>query len=344
MDHIAIDLGGRESQICVRSSDGMIIDECRVPTKRLARYLEKRAKSRVILEASAEAFAVADSALEAGHEVRVVPPTLARTLGVGSRRVKTDRKDAQALSDVSCKVDLPSVHVPSTTAREYRSMSAARESLVDARTQLVNSVRGYLRTRLGQIKTGGVESFTERARKALLKQPEGLPAFIERQLVVIESLNEQIGAAAEELEDVAAHDDRCRRLMTVPGVGPVTAVRFVAAVDQVERFDNAHNLESYLGLTPGEHSSSQKVRRTGITKAGPAKVRWALVQACWVLRRVRPKDPIVRWGDEVTKRRGKRVAIVAMARKLAGVLYAMWRDGTQYEPGRAAQLPEGEPA
>jgi len=206
MEHIAIDLGGMESQICVRSSDGTIIDELRTATRSLARYLRRRPKSRVILETSAEAFAVADQALECGHEVRVVPSTLARSLGVGSRRVKTDRKDAQALSDVSCKVDLPSVHVPSHVAREYRSMSTARESLVDARTQLVNSVRGYLRTRLGRVKTGAVESFPSRARKALLKQPDGLPEFIERQLLVIEELNAQIEAATAELAAVASAD------------------------------------------------------------------------------------------------------------------------------------------
>ena len=342
MEHIAIDLGGMESQICVRSSDGTIIDELRTATRSLARYLRRRPKSRVILETSAEAFAVADQALECGHEVRVVPSTLARSLGVGSRRVKTDRKDAQALSDVSCKVDLPSVHVPSHVAREYRSMSTARESLVDARTQLVNSVRGYLRTRLGRVKTGAVESFPSRARKALLKQPDGLPEFIERQLLVIEELNAQIEAATAELAAVASHDETCRRLMTVPGVGPVTSVRYVGAVDRVDRFANAHVLESYLGLTPGERSSSQKVRRTGITKAGPAKVRWALVQASWVLMRHRRNDPIVQWADGVMKRRGKRIAIVALSRKLAGILYAMWRDGTEYEPARAARLPDGD--
>lgn len=337
MDHVAIDLGGMESQICVRSSDGTIVEERRLSTKALGRYLKGRSKSRVILETSAEAFAVADAALEHDHEVRVVPATLVRTLGVGSRGVKTDRKDAEALSLVSCKIDLPSVHVPSHLAREYRSMCAARESLVHTRTLLVNSVRGYMRTRLGRVRTGGVETFPARARKALLKQAEGIPAFIERQLIVIETLNEQIEAAAAELAEVAARDETCRRLMSVPGVGPVTAVRFVAAVDRVDRFANAHVLESYLGLTPGERSSSQKVRRTGITKAGPAKVRWALVQASWVLMRHRPNDPMVQWAAEVAERRGKKVAVVALSRKLAGVLYALWRDGTEYEPSRAAQ-------
>ena len=96
------------------------------------------------------------------------------------------------------------------------------------------------------------------------------------------------------------------------------------------RFPNAHKLEAYLGLTPGEHSSGQRKRRTGVTKAGASKLRWVLVQAAWAARRYYKDHPMVMWSHEVEKRRGKQVAVMALARKLAGVLYAMWRDGNQY--------------
>ena len=119
----------------------------------------------------------------------------------------------------------------------------------------------------------------------------------------------------------------------------MTAVRFVAAVDQIDRFETAHKVEAYLGLTPGEDSSSMRVRRTGITKAGPPRLRWALVQAAWSLWRTRPTDRNVVWAQEVAKRRGKRVAIVALARKLAGILFAMWRNGTDYNPDHEPKLP-----
>ena len=99
-----------------------------------------------------------------------------------------------------------------------------------------------------------------------------------------------------------------------------------------KRFGNAHRVESYLGLTPGEQSSSERSRRTGLTKAGAPRVRAALTQAAWSLRRTRPQDPMVLWAIEVEQRRGKRVAIMALVRKMAGVLFAMWRDGTTYEP------------
>src|SRR5436309_8649632 len=103
MEHVAIDLGGRVSQICVRSEDAAIIQEGRWPTDQLKQYLKRRPKSRVIVETCAEAFAVADTALELGHEVRVVPAALVRALGVGERRTKNDQRDARKLSEVSCR-------------------------------------------------------------------------------------------------------------------------------------------------------------------------------------------------------------------------------------------------
>lgn len=332
MEHVAIDLGGRESQVCVRAADGTILDERLWPTSRLKSYLKRRPRSRVVVETSAEAFAVADGAVEQGHEVRVVPATLVRSLGVGARGIKTDRRDARVLSEVSCRIELPSVHVPSEQSRSRKSLCGAREALVETRTKLVNSVRGWLRTQLVKLPSGTTETFPRRVRSKLLCEPSGLPQFIERLLVVVDELNQQIAAADQELAQLAQEDEVCQRMMTVPGVGAVTAVRFTAAVDDVGRFAGAHAVESYLGLTPGEDSSSTRKRRTGITKAGPPKVRWALVQACWVMRRARPDDPLVQWAQQVEQRRGKRIAVAAMARKLAGILYAMWRDGTSYDP------------
>jgi transposase len=339
MQHIAIDLGGRESQVCVRAEDGTILKEGKHPTAELERLLRTQERSRVILETSAEAFKVADAAKRHGHDVRVVPATLAPSLGVGARRTKTDVRDAQALSEASCKMDLGSVHIPSMAARERRSLCTLREAQVSARTQLINSVRGYLRTQLLRPASGKTETFPRRVRALLAKRPEGMPLMVERLLVLIEAFNQQISEADEELEQIAEKDPICRRLMTTPGVGPVTAVRFVAAVDQIDRFETAHKVEAYLGLTPGEDSSSMRVRRTGITKAGPPRLRWALVQAAWSLWRTRPTDRNVVWAQEVAKRRGKRVAIVALARKLAGILFAMWRNGTDYNPDHEPKLP-----
>jgi transposase len=334
MEHIAIDLGGRESQICVRAQDGTIIEESRHPTARLSSYLKRRPPSRVVLETSAEAFKVADQALELGHDVRVVPATLVPSLGVGSRGVKTDRRDAQILSEVSSRIDLPSVHVPSEVARLRKSTCTAREAIVSARTQLINTVRGWMRSELLKIRSGARESFPERVRSKALSSPCGLPDFIDQVLRVIEVQSEQIALADKQLKELALEDPVCIRLMTVPGVGPVTSIRFVAALDDVSRFRNAHAVQCYLGLVPGENSSSKRKQRTGITKAGPPRVRWALGQAAHIMWLTRKNDPLVLWAEQVAKRRGRNIAVTALARRMAGVLYAIWRDGTRYEPSR----------
>jgi transposase len=339
VNHVAIDLGGRESQICIRTADGTIVEEQRLPTRRLGKVVTQWSPSRVILETSAEAFRIADEVLAAGHEVRVVPATLVRTLGVGSRGVKTDEKDARVLSEVSCRIDLPSVHIPSALARELKSLCGGREALIDSRTKLINNTRGWLRTQLWRIRTGATSSFPSRVRGHAESTAQMLPEHIERQLQVIEAISLQARAADEQLRRIAKEHPVCQRLMTVPGIGPVTAVRFVAAIDDVTRFSTAHAVQSYLGLTPGESSSSERQQRTGITKAGPAPLRRTLIQAAWTAMRMCPSEPMVAWAAQIAARRGRFIAVVALARKLAGIMFALWRDGSTYRPARAAAPP-----
>jgi transposase len=328
MEHCAIDLGGRKSQVCIRASDGSIVHESRQDTLELAEFLRGRPQSRVVIETCAEAFAVADAARSTGHEVRVVSATLVKSLGVGARRTKTDRRDAQALSQVSCQIDLPSVHVPSAGSREVKSICGMRDVLVSARTQLINNVRGWLRGRGYRIRSGVSETFSRRVREI-----ESLPQYVEAQLRALDTLSLEIKEAEKDITRRAEDDETCRRLMTVPGVGPQVALRFVATADEIARFRDAHRLESYLGLVPGEKSSSDKQQRLSITKAGSTAMRWLLIQAAWVVRnRCRSLDarPLQLWALEVEKRRGRRIAIVALARKIAGILYALWRDETTY--------------
>jgi transposase len=339
MDHIAIDLGGRESQICVMSGEGEVLLEERRPTRGLGAFLAKRAAGRVVLETCAEAFGVADAAQRAGHEVAVVPATLVRSLGVGMRGIKTDVRDARNLAEASCRMKrLPSVHVPTGNSRERKTQCGLREVLVGTRTKLINSVRGWCRASgMGPLRSTP-EVLPSRLRKHVADRGGAIPTAVERVLVLVEAVNVQIAGADKELEKVAQDDAVCVRLMTVPGVGAVTAVRYAAALDEVSRFDNAHAVQSYLGLVPGENSSSDRRRITSITKAGAPRVRWALVQAAWSARRWRKSDPMVRWALEVEQRRGRHVAIVALARKIAGIMFAIWRDGSVYDNKRGATV------
>jgi transposase len=336
MEHVAIDLGGRQSRVCIRSSDGNILLERTLRTASIAEFLEKRPTSRVVVETCAEAFFVADAAQRLGHQVRVVPATLARSLlNVGARRTKRDEADARNISMASCRLDLGSVHIPSHVSRDRKTMCGMREALIRSRTMLINNVRGWLRTQIKSPGTGQAESFPQRIRALF---PTGLPSYVERQLVCMDTLTEQIREADRELSATAKADPLCARLMSVPGVGPLTAVRFAAALDEHGRFSGAHPVESYLGLTPGEASSGDRQQRLSITKAGPRHIRWVLVQAAWSARRWRKCDPMVVWSRGVEARRGKKIAIVALARKIAGILYAIWRDGSSYDPNHRGRL------
>ena len=124
-----------------------------------------------------------------------------------------------------------------------------------------------------------------------------------------------------------------RRHSSVPSVGPVTAAAFLAAIDDAQRFRHAHQLEAYLGLVPGEYSSGETQRRGAITKAGHSRPRWLLIQAAVSILRRRPPqaDELRTWALRIAARRGKQVAVVALARRLAGILYALLRDGSVFE-------------
>lgn len=336
MEHVAIDLGGRESQVCVRQADGEILEEKRWPTADLREYLKTRPPSRVIVETCAEAFRVADIAKELGHEARVVPATLVKALGVGERRTKTDKRDARKLSEMSCRMEVPSVHVASPLARELKTRLGMRQAHVASRTMFINTVRGWLRAQAISIPKSA-DAFAQRVIEAT--KDTALPSHVAEQLKMIDLLSDSICRLDKELAAMAKAHSVCPRLMSMPGVGPVTALAFVAVIDDVSRFNNAHELEAYLGLTPGESSSSSRVQRTSITKAGNAMVRWCLVQGAWAARRSHQRRPLamVEWSLEVEKRRGKRVAVTALARKMAGILFALWRDNTSYVARLSAQ-------
>ncbi len=337
MQHAAIDLGSKESQICIRDQSGTIVEERKLPTRKLAQVMTSWSPSRVVMEASAEAFRIADAAKVAGHEVRVVPGKLVRLLGVADRGVKNDQRDARHLSKASWQTDVPSVHIPSVEARELKSICGARDILVETRTKIVNNLRGWLRTQLWRVRSGRPANLPERIRAHAQSMEVLLPEHIERQLAVLSNLVEETNAADRQVAKLAGAHPVCRRLMTVPGIGPVTALRFVATIDDPARFPSAHRLQSYLGLTPGEDSSSERERRTGITKAGPLALRRLLVNSAWAAAKVRTQQPMIEWMKQIAERRGRYIAIVALARKMAGIMFALWRDGTTYESPRSSR-------
>src|SRR5262245_36585309 len=153
---------------------------------------------------------------------------------------------------------------------------------------------------------------------------------------VIEILDDELVNADEQFEALVAADPMVKRLTTLPGIGPITASAFVAALDVASRFDRAGQVASYLGLVPREYSSGEKQRRGHVMRSAHPHLQSLLVQAAWrVSRASDPRtEPFRTWAQAIARRRGKKVAMVGFARRLARTLFAMWRDEADYQPGR----------
>ena len=340
MDHVGIDLGSLKSHVCVLDGAGALRAQREVPTAELATYLG-RFKGRAVMESCTQSRKVAELARAAGLDVVVVPGTFVRQLGVGSRGIKTDVKDAEHLARASLRnADLPSVRPCCARSRDHRSLLQTRQQLVRARTRLVASIKTYLRGELIVLKGRALPStFRTAVEGVLMARPEGVPLHISVTLDAVEQLNEQISRLDAAIADIVRDDKVCQRLMTVPGVGPIVSLAFASLVDEISQFPNAEHLASYLALVPGENTTGGKIKRTGVIKAGPPLIRSVLVQAAWSMWRSQSETPIVKWAMGIAERKGKKVAVRALARKLSAVMYAMWRSERPYNPTLPSHAP-----
>jgi transposase len=209
--------------------------------------------------------------------------------------------------------------------------------LVRTRTRYAALIKTAVRREGLRLASGEIEHTIEKLTRL------ALPAHVTQELAPLVTLfaplNTEIAAVDARLREFAAASAVVRRLVTMPTIGPITALAFVAALDDVTRFRSAHQVEAYLGLVPSEYSSGDRRLRGRITKRGDTRTRWLLVEAGW--RLLRSTDPDVAmlkaWGEQVARRRGKRIATVGLARRIAGILYALWRDETDYRAPRATR-------
>jgi transposase len=162
--------------------------------------------------------------------------------------------------------------------------------------------------------------------------PAPLATTLAPLLTTVTILTTGIEASEAQLVTLTAGDPRVRTLQSAPSVGPITAAAFVSTVDDAGRFADASQLTAYLGLVPRDRSSGEGHRSGRITKAGPARMRWLLVQAAWRILRTSAADaqPLRQWAEALVARRGKGIAVVALARRLARILFALLRDDTTF--------------
>lgn len=331
MEYIGIDVHKSESQICRLTEVGEVIEK-RVATRadRFAVVLGSLPRARILIEASTESEWVARVLEELGHEVIVADPNFAPMYASRSRRVKTDRRDAQALMDACRMGAYRASHRTTERQRRVRTLLAVRDNLVRARVRQVQLIRALLRREGLRVRSGQITSFGKRVDE--LDVPRWLLDIIAPVRSVMAALNHEMLAVEQSIVDIVEEDPVVQRLCTAPGIGPVTAVAFVSTLDLVQRFNGAHKVQAYIGLVPSEFSSGERQQRGAITKTGNTRLRWLLVEAAWSVMRSRKAstEELRRWTLAIATRRGTRIAIVALGRKLAGILFAMWRDGTAF--------------
>jgi len=249
------------------------------------------------------------------------------------RKQKTDRQDAQLILRLMLKDDFPRIWVPSWENRDLRQLLWHRHRMVQMRTRIMNQLQALalnegLRCRKRLWREHGrqqLESFrlapwASRRRRDLLE--------------LLDRLNPTIAELSQAIEQEAEKCPEAQRLMTHPGVGPLTALAFVLIIGKAERFQCGKQIASYLGLVPLEKSSGNRRRLGHITKQGSSMVRFLLVEAAQVTVRSLPE-----WRRKYVQlmmRRGRKIAKVAMARRLAVALYWMWRKGWNYEQSKSS--------
>jgi transposase len=336
MEKIGIDVHKVASQVCIRTEDGAFVEQ-RIATTReaFAKHLGGRARARVLVEASTESEWVARCLEALGHEVIVADPNFAPMYATRSRKIKTDRRDARALCEACALGAYRAAHRRSDAACDRRAQVAVRAALVSSRTKYISLARALARQEGCRIGSGSAGTFVPRA------QAQELPAPVRDRLAplltAIAGVTAQLTAIDKALAQAVRADVVAQRFCTAPGIGPVTALTFEAVVDNVARFGSAKEVRAYVGLVPREQSSGEQRLRGRITKAGNARLRTLLVEAAWSILRYQHEAtrPLRAWALRIAGRRGKRIAAVALARKLAGILYAMWRDGSDFgQPAR----------
>jgi transposase len=229
-------------------------------------------------------------------------------------------------------------HVLSPERRELRAQLSVRGALVETRAQYVTTIRGLVRATGVLLPSCDTEKFV--ARLDTLEMDAATRALIAPLVATLRTLEIELTRVEHTLAGFAQKDPILNLCATVPGVGLIVAATFVSVIDDAKRFRNAHAVGAYLGLVPSEATTGgpDKRRLGSITKQGNRMARVMLIQSAWCILRSRdPNDPLKRWAEHVAKARNKSVAVVALARKLAGVLWAMWRDGTVYDPSGLAE-------
>jgi transposase len=343
MDYFAgIDVSLEQSSVCVVDATGKIVREAKVASEpdALVRFFGELGFPVVLIGLEAGPLS---QWLHAGLSEAGLPTVLLETRHVkaalSAMVVKTDRKDARGIAQLLRMGWYRPVHCKSPGAQEIRALLVGRKLLQAKLRDVEFSIRGILRgfgLKVGEVSKG---RFAARVEE-LIAGHAMLEAVIGAMLTARSSLHSEFMRLHRKMLAIVRTDEVCRRLMTVPGVGPLVAVTFTTTIDDPQRFTSSQAVGAHFGLTPKKYQSGETDVTGGVSKVGDALVRTVLYEAANVLlSRTTRFSTLKRWALEVAKRRGVKRAKVALARKLACLLHRMWVDGSEFRWGKEAPVP-----
>lgn len=337
--YVGLDVSVKLTAVCIVDGDGRVVREAVLHTEpsSLAAFLRGTGLrfERVGLEAGPLSSWLHDGLAAAGLPVVCVEARHMQA-ALSAMRNKTDRNDARGIAQMMRTGWYRRVHVKSREARELRLLLVNRHALLAKRRDIENAIRGTLK--VFGLKVGAVSRLRFEERVALLLADRSeLLELVEPMLAVRRVLLEQYHVLHRKLLGAVRKDDVCRRLMTVPGVGPVVAAVYRTGVDDPRRFAKSHSVGAHFGLTPRKYASGEVDRTGRISKCGDGLVRTGLYEAANILlTRVKGWCTLKAWGLRLAKRAGMQKAKVAVARKLAVILHRMWKDGSDFRWGKEA--------
>ena len=340
MDHFAgLDVSVKETSVCIVDETGKIVREMKLASEPDALVAVLKNPSyhfkRIGLEAGPLSQWLFSALAEAGLPVICVETRHMRAV-LKAQINKTDRNDARGMAQMMRVGLYRPVHVKTLRSQKLRMLLTHRQLLLSKAIALENDLRGTLRNFGLKVGMVGMAKFETRIKELVENLPD-LAMLVEPLLIVRRVLREQIAVLHRRLLAVVRDDDVCRRLMTVPGVGPVVALTYRATVDVPARFRNSKAVGAVFGLTPSRHQSGERDRPGGISRCGDEMMRAMLYEAAQVmLTRTDKWSWLKAWAMKIARHRGMKKAIVALARRLAVVMHRIWVDGTEFRWTRDA--------
>lgn len=328
MDHIAIDVHDEYSQICVMNQAREILLEGNIPTRReaLIEFFRGRQSARVVYEAGPHALWIGELLGELGHEP--VACHARRVRLIAESRNKNDRVDAKFLARLSIS-DLDLMRPIRQRSRETldeRSITTTRAALVETRKRLRTTLRGLVKPFGIRLPKGKKAALSEASKIVV---PTHVRGSINALLEVLNTVAQKIHELDQSVEQLAERPET-RRMMTIPGVGPLVAIAFQHAIEDPHRFD-PNDVGAFIGLTPSNRSSAgKKLPATDRNRPGDPYVRSLLIQSAWTLINSRSQSDLAVWGRKKLREIGGKKAPVAVARKLAVLMHHLWLHNEEF--------------